>query len=148
MSILGDSKNKTLAQTIKFMDIKQACIETQKELEAENLNYPLKFEESSETKEIVGLKCHKVKVTKQTAPYDCFDIWYTKELGMPYCNALTVYAPIKGVLVDYQIRKMGLELRFIAKSYTPEDVPDNTFEIPASMKIVSKEEMAKVFEGL
>lgn len=148
MSIIGDSKTKTLAQTVKFMNIKQACIETQKELQAENLNYPLKFEETSETKEIVGLKCHKVKVTKLAAPYGSFDIWYTKELGMADCNNLTVYAPIKGVLIDYQIRKMGLELHFIAKSYKPEEVPDNTFEIPASMKIVSKEEMAKVFEGL
>ena len=43
---------------------------------------------------------------------------------------------------------MGLEMHFIAKSIKKVEIPDNTFEIPASMKIVSKEEMAKFFANL
>jgi hypothetical protein len=148
MSIIGDNKTKTMAQTVKFMNIKQAAIEKQKDLEEENRDYALKLEETDETKKIVGLKCYKVKVTKVHDPSVTFDVWYTRELGMENCNELTPYAPIKGVLMDYRIKKFGMEMHFLAKSYKNVAVSDHTFDIPASMKIVSTEEMQKFFEDL
>ncbi len=147
-AIIGDNKAKTVAQTVKFMDIKQACIENEKDIITENLDFALKIEETKDTKKIMGLKAHKIKVTMAANPTITFDAWYTKELGMEDCNALTPYSQVKGVLLDYRIKKMGLEMHFIAKSIKKVEVPDNTFEIPASMKIVSKEEMAKFFANL
>lgn len=147
-SIIGDNTNKTIAQTIKFMNIRQACIENENDLMLENRDYELKIEETKESKEIIGLKCYKLKVTKVNEPNVVFDAWYTKELGMENCNALTPYAKVKGVLIDYRIKKMGMEMHFEGKSYHKTKVPDNTFEIPASMKIVSKEEMEKFFLDL
>ena len=147
-SIIGDSKAKTIAQTVKFLDVKQACVENEQDLITENADYKLNIEETGDTKEIAGLKCHKAVVTKASEPNTPFDVWYTTELGMEDCNSLTPYAPIKGVLMDYRIKKMGLEMHFMAKSYKGTAVADNTFEIPASMKIVSKEEMAKFFAKL
>lgn len=147
-SVIGDSKAKTIAQTIKFMNIKQACIENEKDLEAENLENALLIEETKETKLIAGLKCHKIKVTKVNEPNVSFDAWYTKELGMENSNILNPYAKVKGVLLDYRIKKMGMELHFEAKSYNHVQVPDQLFEVPASMKIVSKEEMEKFFTDL
>jgi hypothetical protein len=144
-TIIGDYKAKTITQTVKFLDIKQACIQNEADIIAENQDFLLKIEESSETKKIAGLKCHKAKVTKVHEPNVSFDVWYTKELGMENCNALTPYAELKGVLMDYRIKKMGLEMHFVAKSYKNVNIPDNTFEIPASMKIISQEEMAKFF---
>ncbi len=147
-SVIGDSKTKTIAQTIKFMNIKQACIENETDLQAENLENAVNIEETKETKEIAGLKCYKLKVTKVNEPNVSFDAWYTKDLGMESCNALTPYAKVKGVLMDYRIKKMGMELHFEAKSYQHVEVPDHVFEVPASMKIVSKEEMEKFFQDL
>ena len=147
-SIIGNNQTKTLAQTIKFMNVKQACIETEQDLIVDNQDYELKIEEIDETKEIIGLKCYKLKVTKVNEPNVKFDAWYTKDLGMANSNALTPYAKVKGVLIDYRIKKMGMEMHFKAKSYQHVEVPDNVFEVPASMKIVSKEEMAKFFEDL
>lgn len=147
-SIIGDSKEKTLAQTIKFMNVKQACIEEEEDIKLENLDYPLKLEETDETKEIIGLKCYKVKASKVNEPDISWDVWYTKDLGMEDCNSLTPYAPLKGVLINYRIKKMGMEMDFIAKSYKHIEVADNNFDVPASMKIVSKEEMAKFFKDL
>ncbi|MBL7910783.1 MAG: hypothetical protein JNJ41_07000 [Bacteroidia bacterium] len=147
-AIIGDTKAKTVAQTVKFMDIKQACIENEKDIITDNLDFALKIEETKETKKIVGLKAHKLKVTMANNPTVTFDAWYTKDLGMEDCNVLNPYAQVKGVLLDYRVKKMGLEMHFIAKKLSKVEVPDNTFEIPASMKIVSKEEMAKFFANL
>ena len=147
-SIIGDLKTKTLAQTVKFMNIKQACIETEQEIAEDNKDYEIKVEETQETKKIAGCKCYKVKVTMVNNPEIKFDAWYTKELGIPNCNALNPYHEVKGMLMDYRIKKMGLEMHFIAKSVSHPEIPDNSFEIPASLKIISKEEMKKFFDDL
>jgi hypothetical protein len=147
-SIIGDTKAKTMVQSIRFMNIRQACIEHEVDLIDDNKEYAMTIEETNETKKIAGLKSHKIKVTRHSEPKVSFDAWYTKELGMENCNALTSYAPVKGVLLDYRIKKMGMEMHFVARSYKNTEVPDQTFEVPASMKIVSKEEMAKFFEEL
>ena len=147
-SVILDSKAKTIAQTVKFLDIKQACIEHEQDLIEENADYALKIEETKETKKIIGLKCYKAKVTKIHEPNVQFDVWYTKELGMENVNALTPYAQLKGILLDYRVKKMGMELHFAAKSYKNIKIPDNAFDIPASMKIVSKDEMEKFIKNL
>ena len=147
-AIIGDIKNKKIAQTIKFMDIKQACIENEKDIITDNLDFALKIEETEETKDFLGIKAHKLKVTMANNPKITFDAWYTKDLGMKNCNALNPYDKVKGVLLDYRIKKMGLEMHFVAKSIKNVVVPENTFEIPASMKIVSKEDMIKFFANL
>ncbi|MES2678724.1 MAG: hypothetical protein V4635_02515 [Bacteroidota bacterium] len=144
-AIIGDAKAKTITQTVKFLDIKQACIQNENDIKADNLDFALKLDETGETKKIINLKCYKVHATKVNEPNVSFDVWYTKELGMENCNALTPYAQLKGVLLDYRVKKLGLEMHFLAKHYEQALVPDNTFEIPPSMKIISQEEMAKFF---
>ncbi len=144
-AIIGDIKAKTITQTVKFLDIKQACIQNENDIKADNLDFALKLDETGETKKIANLKCYKVRATKINEPNVSFDVWYTKELGLENCNALTPYAQLKGVLIDYRIKKLGLEMHFVAKHYEHAVVPDNTFEIPPSMKIISQEEMAKFF---
>lgn len=146
-SIIGDVKAKTVTQTVKFLDIKQACIENEKDIIADNLNFAIKIEETNETKKIIGLKSHKIKVTMANDPSVSFDAWYTTELGMANCNSLNPYAQIKGVLLDYRVKKMGLEMHFLATSMKKVEVPEATFEIPSCMKIVDKETMAKVFSN-
>jgi len=146
-AIIGDVKAKTLAQTVKFLDIKQACIEKEADIAKANKEFELKIEETKETKKIAGLNCIKLKVTMVKDPSVKFDAWYTKELGMGDCNKLNPYAQVKGMLMDYRAKKMGLEMHFVAKTVKHNEVPASTFEIPASLKIVSQEEMQKLFDS-
>lgn len=143
-----DLHSKTLTQMVKFMDVKQACIENEKEILAENGSYGLKLEETRETKMIAGYKCHKVKATMISDPSVTFDVYYAKDMGDENVNDLSPYKGIKGMLMQYRLKKMGLEMQFTAKSVKKAEVPENTFEVPAYFKIVSKEEMKKFFDGL
>jgi hypothetical protein len=143
-----DLKTKTLTQMVKFMDVKQACIETEKDIRTENEMYKLKIEQTNDTKVIAGYKCNKVKVSMVSDPSVVFDAYYTKEMGMEAVNSLSPYAGIKGMLMQYRLKKMGMEMQFTAKSVKKADVPDNTFDIPAYFKIVSTGEMKKFFDGL
>jgi hypothetical protein len=81
-------------------------------------------------------------------PAVTFDAYYTKEMGMETVNSLSPYAGIKGMLMQYRLKKMGLEMQFTARSVKQADVPESTFEVPAYFKIVSREEMKKFFDGL
>ncbi len=139
---------KTLTQMVKFMDVKQACIEDEKAIQKENAAYPLKIEETTETKVIAGYTCTKIKVTNLNDPSVVFDAYYTKDMGMEAVNSLSPYAGVKGMLMQYRLRKMGLEMQFTAKSVKKAEVADNSFDVPAYFKIVSQEEMKKFFDGL
>jgi hypothetical protein len=143
-----DLKTKTLTQMVKFMDVKQACIEDEKAIRKENDNYKLKIEETSDTKVIAGYKCNKLKVTMVNDPTVVFDAYYTKDMGMEAVNSLSPYAGVKGMLMQYRLRKMGMEMQFTARSVKKADVTDNSFDVPAYFKIVSQEEMKKFFDGL
>lgn len=147
-AIIANYDTKTLTQTVKFLNINQACVENENDLKLENADYRLKIEETDETKDIIGFKCYKAKVTKIDEPSVTFDVWYTKDLGMENSNALTPYAQIKGILLDYRIKRMGLELHLVAKSFSNVQVPDKDFELPVGVKMVSKEEMEKFFANL
>jgi hypothetical protein len=143
-----DLKTKTLTQMVKFMDVKQACIETEKDIRIENDAYKLKIEETTDTKVIAGYKCNKVKVTMEKDPSVVFEAYYTKEMGMEAVNSLSPYVGIKGMLMQYRLKKMGMEMQFTARSVKKAEIPDNTFDIPAYFKIVSTGEMQKFFDGL
>lgn len=145
---MADFTNKTLTQMVKFMDVKQACIENEKEVLLENSMYKLKIEETSETKVIAGYKCHKLKITMANDPSVTFDAYYTKEMQVENVNSLSPYVGVKGMLMQYRLKKMGLELQFTAKKVKNVEIPDNTFELPAYYKIVDKAEMQKFFSGL
>lgn len=141
-----NQSNKTLTQMVKFLDIKQACIENEKDIQTENLQYKIKCEETKDTKVIAGYKCNKVKVTMEKDPTVIFEAYYTKEMGAENVNALSPYLGIKGMLMQYRLKKMGLELEFTAKNVKKAEIADNTFEIPAYYKIVSKQEIEKIFQ--
>ncbi len=145
---LIDNNSKSLTQMVKFMDVKQASIESEKDMAIENSLYKLIIEETKDTKLIAGYKCHKLKVTMADNPSIKFDAYYTREMQVDNVNSLGPYSQIKGMLMQYRLKKMGLELQFTAKKVKNVPVPDNTFEVPAYFKIVSKEEMGKFFSGL
>lgn len=145
---VSDPSRKTLTQMVKFMDIKNACVEHESDLIAENKNYELKFEESKEVKKIAGYQCKKVKVTMVSDPKVTFDVYYTDELGTDSINELSPYKPIKGMLMQYRLKKLGLEMCFTATSVKKEEIKDETFEIPSYYKIVTRNEMEQLFADI
>ncbi len=138
----------SLTSALTAFNPKVVNVENEKEILDDNKDYELKIEETKDTKKIAGLKCHKIKVTKVNEPNVTFDAWYTKDLGNEDCNALTPYAQVKGMLLDYRVKKMGLEMHFCAKKINNIAIDESTFEVPKNMKIVSATEMRKFFDNL
>ena len=147
-TFISDPTKKTLSQMVKFMDIKNACIQTEADLTEENKGYELKLEEVKGTKKIAGYDCKKVKATMVNDPTNTFDVYYTDELGLDSINNVGPYKQIKGMLMQYRLKKLGLEMCFTATEVKKEEIKDEVFEVPAFYKIVTRTEMEKLFEDI
>lgn len=142
---LGD---KTLTQMIKYMDIKNACVETDSMLINENNKFKLKFKKTNETKMIAGFLCKKMIATKVSDTTAVFDVYFTEDIGSEKGNELTPYKEIKGMPMDYRVMRLGLELHFVATSAKKEIVKDTDFEIPSYYKILNRLDFDKEFDRL
>lgn len=147
-TFISDPAHKNLTQMVKFMDIKNACIQTEADLVQENKDYELKLEETSETKLIAGYKCKKVKASMVNDPTVTFDVFYTEELGLDSINYIGPYKQIKGMLMQYRLKKLGLEMCFTATSVKKEEVKNDVFEVPSFYKMVSRSEMEALFADI
>lgn len=145
---ISDPDRHTLTQMVSFMDIKSACVQNEKDLNKEFKSYELNFEETDETKEIAGYKCKKMVVNFIGNPKEVFDVYYTEELGLEALNHIGPYHKIKGMLMEYRIKKFGLELRLTATSVKKEVIKDEVFEVPSYFKMVTPAEMLSLFEDL
>lgn len=147
-SFLLDADKKTLTEMIKFMDLKNACIENQEDLIKEANLYALKFKNTNEKVMLAGYKCNKLIAYYVSNPQDSFEVLYTKQLEPKDIYDLSAYKGIQGMLMKYRLRKWGLELEFTAHKVSLQQIPDEEFILPSYYKIVSKEEMNKIIEEL
>lgn len=156
MSVMGvfntnfitNPQKKTLTTMVKMFDVKQACIDDEKALDVESNNYKLDFKETGETKEIAGYKCKKVVATMADDPSIKFDVFYTDELNVTTPNFSTPYAQINGMLMEYRLKKFDIEMTFTAVGVKKEEIPNETFELPAYYKVISKKEMEEYFKSI
>lgn len=147
-TFIANPVKKQLIQLVKVFEIKQACIDDEKAIKAENDTYRLKFQETKETKEIAGYKCKKVVATMEDDPTIRFDVYYTTELNVEAPNFANPYAELKGMLMEYRLKKFGLEMSFTATGVQKEEIPDETFELPAYYKVITKQEMDDFFKSI
>jgi hypothetical protein len=77
-----------------------------------------------------------------------FDVWYTEQLNVSAPNFSNPYSKIKGMLMEYRLKKFGLEMSFTATGVKKEEVPDETFELPAYYKVITKQEMDEFFKSI
>ena len=145
---ISDPGKKTLTQMVKFMDIKNACIQTEADLVQDNKVYELKLEEVKGTKKIAGYNCKKVKATYVNNPSESFEVYYTQDLGLDSINNIGPYKQLKGMLMQYRLKKLGLEMCFTATAVKAEEIKEDVFEVPAFYKIVTRDEMEKLFEDI
>lgn len=147
-SFISDPSTKTVTQLVKILNKRFMLVLDEKSIEKENAIYDYQFIPTKETKVISGYNCVKVHVIPNDKKNSPFDIYYTDELNIKDPNFASPFKEIKGVLMEYQMKKFGLEMRFEAKLVKKELVEDKYFQIPSDYKAVSEKEMRKIFEDL
>ncbi len=145
---IANQETKTMTQMVRFVQDKLAHVHDEKEIRTENESYHYKFTETKETKKICGYLCKKIIVENTEDPTLKFDAFYTEGLDVVNPNFATPYESIKGMMMQYRLKKFGLEMEFTATKVKKESIKDEEFELPAYYKIISEQAMKDYFSNL
>jgi hypothetical protein len=126
-SFISDFNHKTIAQTLSMLGKQYAC----------------KVDSSGLPELIYNCKKALVRPENGTA----YEIYYTDEISIENPNFYNAYAPVKGVLMDFQVTRYNIRMHLTASKVTSESVSDELFTLNAQAKMVSIDEMNSYFNG-
>lgn len=149
-NFMSDADNMELTQLVKLLNKKHKLTLNQdgvKEMLEKNPKYKVEF--TNETKEIAGYHCKKANIT--TSGDETFSVFYTEDINIKTPNWATPYHEINGVLLEYQMEKYDLCMRFTATNVTTIEVEDELFESFNDYEEISEQEMdeklSEIFES-
>ncbi|HLG02007.1 MAG TPA: hypothetical protein VI731_00330 [Bacteroidia bacterium] len=146
MKFISDPVKKQFHSQVFFLEKKHSVMDMD---EIRKTNYYLPDYEviyGNESKEIAGYMCTKATL-KFADGTPSFDVWFTKDIGIKDPNWSNAYYKIDGVLMDYRLKKYGLELHFTAKSVSEASIDDSYFTVPAEYAPVNNSELEIMFSG-
>lgn len=146
-SFISDPSLETFTVCLKILNKKLFTTQGKNEIDTENDKYPIEITKTKDTKLIAGYNCTKAHVKPLDPEKPEFDIFYTNEIQLKNPNFATPFHSIDGVLMEYQMKKFGFELRFKAKSVINNDIEDSIFEVPSDYKRITMEEIDELFLG-
>lgn len=148
MSFVSDYNNKTVTQLVKLLNKKYASVANADDVQKEIANSKLRIQKTNETKMIAGYRCKKATISYEDNSRPPFDVYYTDEIELEKPNWGNEYNEIDGVLMEYQLKRYNLELRFTARRVTKTNVEDSDFDTPRDYKVISQKELDDLFVGM
>ena len=152
--VISNLENKSKTTLIDMMGQQFAIESSFAEIQQENEREPdAGLEYTSETKEIAGYQCKKLIIRfkddegKTTSEGIA---WFTEELLVdPNLNfEQKNFKDIKGVMMEFEMEMgQGMKMKFMATEVEKKKVPAKDFEIPASYKKVTREELMNSLGG-
>lgn len=148
-SFIANPENLTTIQLVKLFNKKFAHITDSNAIKEEKTASPkTKITTTKETKIIAGYKCKKAIISFEDKEQPTYSLYYTDEINIKDPNwNVSPYYELKGMLMEYQVKRYGLEMKFTAKSVTKASIEDDLFELPKDYKLISQNEMDQLFQG-
>lgn len=146
-TFISNPDNFTMTQLVKLLNKRYVHVFDTNELKQENSGPKMVIEKTNETKVIASYKCKKAIVKFPGSQIPSFEVFYTNEIGIENPNWCNPFAELDGVLMQYQMKRHGIELRFTAKSVSSADVDDSMFEVPEEYKAIDKKELDELFNA-
>ena len=148
-SLIANLNKKQVIQTLSVMGKKFAVVldtvGVQKLLEREPKS---KIIFLKETKKIAGYNCLKARIDYESDTIPDFDVFYTKDINIREPNWSSPFSEIKGVLMEFRIQKYGVSMILTAKNVVKKNIDDAHFELAPDYKVISIEEMDKMFNDM
>lgn len=139
---IADNQKKELRQQLYFWSKKIAV----KLSEQETSEFVDDFDKvtisyTEDTDTIAGYLCKKAIAEFEDPEMPSIDLYYTNEIDLKDANWCNQFKEIDGVLLQYEVERYGLRMRFKALEIYHEEIPDGMFQIEEGYKYVSAEEM-------
>lgn len=148
-SFISNPEKRTFTQVIRLFSDKYFVLLDEDEIKKENQLSEMEIEPTKETKIIAGYNCKKAIVHLKGEEASEYDIYYTNEINVKNSNFSNPYFKLDGVLMEYRMKKFGLEMQFTATAIKHEEVDDATFDVPDNCEQITQEELTnklKAFE--
>lgn len=147
MAVVFDEEKRTMIEMVKLFNNKFVNVLDSNGVKKENSSFPpYKLIETKDKKTIAGYVCKRAIVSFMDSTAK-FDIFYTDDIDIKNPNWSNQFHAVSGVLMEYQVKRHGLEMRFTAKSVTKSEIEDNSFELPDDYELISKEKMDEQFQS-
>lgn len=147
LAFISDPDAKKLVQRVRFFTSKYLVVQDEAEIKKDNELFNIEIIPSNQTKVIAGYNCKMARVHYKGGDPSDFDIYYTNDLHIENSNFSNPYYTVDGVLMQYRIKKYGLELEFTATSVTKQEIDESTFDAPEDYEKVSEKELSEKLLG-
>jgi len=107
----------------------------------------IKITKLDSTVNIIGYKCKVARCYCPAISKDDLMIYYTYDIKIKNPNSNNPFKDIDGVLMGFQVKLAGINMKFIAKEVIKEEVSDSEFVAPEGFKSVSKSELEEVLKS-
>lgn len=148
-SLIANLNKKEVTQTLSIMGKKFAT-----KLDSNQVEKMIQREPESKivfldkTKKIAGYNCKSARVDFLSDTISDFEIYYTEDINIKEPNWSSPFRNIKGVLMEFHIKKYGVEMILTAKNVLKNEIKDGHFDLTPDYKMIPIEEMDKMFEDM
>lgn len=148
-NFISNSNDYFLINSVKLINKKYATKLDQKAVEKMNEKYS-KFYISKldEKKEIAGYNCKKALVVFDDVANESFYVYYTDEINISNPNWSNIFKDIDGVLLEYQMERYGIMMKFTAKSVTETKLEDSEFQLTSDYENLTLTDLEKEINAI
>jgi GLPGLI family protein len=147
IAFLSDPNKQTFTSMVSFLDKSAAEVNRQNLASRNHYFSDYTVTQTEEIKKIANYNCKKAILKFSDGSPD-MEVWYTEEIKIADPNWSNAYYKVGGVLMDYSLKKFGLELHFTASAVKQAKIDSTVFAVPASYKMISPDELEQRMKGL
>jgi GLPGLI family protein len=148
-TFVSNLKDQSMLHMVKILNKKYAIFYSSDELGSINNEMPdLEIEYLDDIKTIAGYECKRAIIKLKDDGQTSFDIYYTNDINLKSPNWSTPYSEIGGVLMEYQLKRYDITMKFTARTVMKATIAEENFIKPDDYKIITKEEMDQLFLNL
>lgn len=104
----------------------------------------IKIELTNDKTEIAGFTCKSALAHCPEISAEPLTIYYTNEIKISSPNTNNPFKEIDGVLMGFQVKLAGINMKFLAKEVIEEIVDEDEFVMPDDYKQVTKSELEDI----
>lgn len=139
---VADCNQTIMGYILKLINVKYKSTFDKDGISILNGNYPeYNFVPSTYTKLIAGYTCHEGIIEFPGKELPDFSVFYTTHLKITNPNWCNPLSKVPGVMLEYQLTKYNLTMKFTATSVIEEQIDINDFKIPSEFEAISNKRM-------
>jgi GLPGLI family protein len=148
-SFISNSKTYTLDHLVKLINKKYVTsFDKESAYQVNDAYHEFSIIHLPNTKEIAGYECKSALVVFNDVINTSFYLYYTDAIDIKDSNWSLPFNEIKGVLLEYNIKRNGIDMHFKATKVIDTDVKKDVFNIPNDYKKISHGEMEKELNSI